>query len=75
MSNPPNIEEPQVYEDFFKNVKSQSVKELKILYPVTHEMLRHFWVCLPAKTPEAEEKVRVLFLIINFFKILVGKNV
>lgn len=54
--NPPAIEEQQVYEDFFKNVKASLVKELKTLYMVTHELLRHFWLCIPPKTPEGEEK-------------------
>ncbi|KAI6191297.1 Seryl-tRNA synthetase [Aphelenchoides bicaudatus] len=43
-TNPPESEQQQVYEDFFKTLKPQLINDVKNLYPVTHELLRHFWL-------------------------------
>lgn len=61
-TNPPDSEQQTVYEDFFKTLKTQAMNEVKTLYPVTCELLRHFWVCLPATSSEAEEKVKIFLL-------------
>ncbi|KAI6173907.1 Seryl-tRNA synthetase [Aphelenchoides besseyi] len=67
IDNPSYVEKQEAYEDFCKTLKSQALDDVKSLYPVTRELLRHFWICVPPKTPEAAEKLERMNETINKF--------
>ncbi|KAI6205797.1 hypothetical protein M3Y94_00833200 [Aphelenchoides besseyi] len=67
IDNPSYVEKQEAYEDFCKTLKPQALDDVKSLYPVTRELLRHFWICVPPKTPEAVEKLERMYETINKF--------
>ena len=51
------VETIEQEEEFSKTLKPKTLEDIKSLYPVTRELLRHFWLCMPPTRPEAKEKV------------------